>query len=380
MRLWRPAVDPAGELPLRMVRDPQGLGAADGFRRGVSVDRHRQDPTRRGALRRGQTLLLSPLVLSSCIPVQPPAKLRIAVDTQNPLLQLSLFAAARQRFFANERLEVTLVEMADGGSATEALVKGGAEVASAGFDHVLRSTANGRKLMAFGVLSRSPLLVLVANPGARKAPKSTSDLEGRRVAVPAIGGESDLFARFVAHEAGVDPDSLDMVASGNALEAAKALQSFLADAAVVDSAAARWLAAQPGAVTVLEDTRTLTGLLSTYGVSTYPGSCLYARPEWLDAKAEEARRLLRAVREGVRWCQQQPPEAVAGLLPESYRKAWDPPVLSAAVAETVPLLSSSGAFTADGAEAVRRVLAISSPSFRTARFTANSYTNAFVPR
>jgi NitT/TauT family transport system substrate-binding protein len=344
------------------------------------VEHGGQDPTRRRALGRGLTLLLSPFILSSCTSIPPPAKVRLAVDTRDPLLQLALSAAARQHYFAKQRLEVTLVEMADGGSVTEALVKGQAEVASAGFDHVLRSAANGQKLMAFAVLSRSPLLILAANPRAQNAPKSTSDLKGRRVAVTAVGGESDLFARFVAHEAGVDPDGLEMVARGSALESAKALESFLADAAVLDSAAARWLAAQPGGVAVLEDTRSLTGLLSTYGVSTYPGSCLYARPEWLETQADEAHRLVRSLLAGVRWCRQQSPEAVASLLPESYRKSWDPATLAAAVAEAVPLLSPTGAFTADGAEAVRRVLAVSSPSFRSTAPPGSSYTNAFVPR
>ncbi len=307
-------------------------------------------------------------------------KLRIAIDIKNPVLQLALYAAERQHYFQSRGLAVTLVEFPDGRSTADALVQRAVDAASSGFDRVLRGNEDNAALKAFGVLSRSPLLVLITNHRAKEAPQSVTDLSDKRLAIDTAGSEADLFACFVLHEAGIDPASIRTIPEESFAGAANALQAFDADAAVLDSAGVRRFQTQAGDAGVLADTRTVAGLLSVYGASSYPGSCLFAKSDWLAAHPDEAQRLMRAVADGVRWCQQHAPAEVSRVFPDPIRNSLDPVALAAVVGEAVPLLSRSGSFSADGVEAVRRVLAVSLTSFRKSGTASGAYTNDFVSR
>jgi hypothetical protein len=66
------------------------------------------------------------------------------------------------------------------------------------------------------------------------------------------------------------------------------------------------------------------------------------------------------------------------MLPDEYRGSVDAAALASAVEQARPLFSLDGAFTADGADSVRKVLAASDARFRKKEVAPGAYTTAFV--
>lgn len=395
VRVSRAALDCTGEFPLCGDHDVECAGSPDEFGDHAAVSSGRifvtttarrvylsvEDSSTASHYRRAAaflTLLAIMVLAAACSRPQPAREVRIAVDTHDPLLQLPLYAAVRQRLFAAQRVKVAIVEFATSAAAAEAVTTGAADVAVSGFDQVLAARHSGGSLMGFAVLSRSPLLVMVASPHEKK--RFPPDLTGDQIAVVEQGDATERFARYVARQGGTDPDDVEAVPCGSMPAAADALADFRTDVGVLDSTAFRQLTARAGPLEVLADTRTLAGLLYTYGVSTYPASCLFAKSAWLGEHREEARRLARAVVAAVAWIRTRRTPEVAATLPESYRKALDPAILEGLVDEARPLFSMDGEFTPDGAEAVREVLAVSDREYETGVRTQDAYTNEFVRR
>jgi NitT/TauT family transport system substrate-binding protein len=304
---------------------------------------------------------------------------RLAVDPDEPILQLPLYAAFGQRLFAKQRLRLSLIDMSDGRRTVDAVTSGACHLASSGFEEVLRTSTNGGGLTAFALLSRSPLLALIAALRPRRRHQSAEDLDGERIAIANSGDATDRFARYVAGEAGLGPDDIEVVAKGTTADAAAAFQKREVAAAVVDVATAQMLDQQQCPYAVLADTRTLAGLLETYGVSNYPASCLFADGAWLRANADRARRVAKGIAAGLEWVQSHRSEELVGLLPEWYRQRHDAPMLTTVIDQARPLFSRTGAFTADGMDAARKVVAVSVEALRKSTVPTTAYTNTYLP-
>lgn len=313
-------------------------------------------PHRRGLI---ALLALVPLFLPACRMREagrpPEPILRLALDARDPLLQLPVYVAIRQRLFASERLRINVTEFPDSRQTTGALASGQFQLASSGFDQVLESAAKGRSFTAFGVLSRSPMLALIS-----KSPLTRARLHSNRerTAVVASGDSTDLFARYVL--------PWQTVPEGSMEAAVAALKKREAGGAVVNAALLRALDAQSVPYVVFADTRTLAGLLNVYGVSIYPASCLYASASWINESRDRVQRIGKALRMALAWIQTHKADDLAPLLPEGSR---DPALID----EVRPLFSQDGTMPADAADAVRRVL-------KMPQLPADSYTNDFVSR
>ena len=140
-----------------------------------------------------------------------------------------------------------------------------------------------------------------------------------------------------------------------------------------------WWMWQPRRSWTNSSARTLAGLLETYGVSTYPASCLFADGAWLRANADRARRVAKAIAAGLEWVQNHRSDELAGLLPEWYRQRHEASTLTAVIDQARPLFSRTGAFTADGMDAARKVVAVSVEALRKSAVPATAYTNSYLP-
>jgi NitT/TauT family transport system substrate-binding protein len=293
----------------------------------------------------------------------PEPDLRLAVDTRDPILQLPIYVAVHQRMFVSERLRLTLAEFPDETKTSEALSSGACQLASSGFEQVLQAGAKGQSLTGIALLSRSPMLSLIAGMRPRKQRGLPRDIES--IAVVAAGDPTDLFARYASRVV-TEP-------KGSKAAVLTAFEQRATGAAVVDAGTLQILDAQSIPYTLLADTRTLTGLIGVYGVSTYPASCVYTSVSWLGAHKDQARRIGKALTGALAYIRNHRTEELLPMLPEAYRSA-------AVVEQARPLFSQDGIFPGDAAEAVRKVLAASIPSFRKTTVPATAYTNDYVSR
>ena len=329
--------------------------------------------SRRRALRHGLIALglaALPVGCSSQQPAKPKQPLRLAADKTNPLLQLPWFVARQRKLFEAQRLRFTEVPFQADGT--------GADISLGAFYHVLLARTAGAALTGFAVLCRSPLLVLASKPHKRERHRVARDLEGDTIAVTTQGDQTELFVKYVTSEDGLPSGDFETTATGSLAASAASLEKGEIDAAVLDSATAKTLETRVPELEILSDTRTLAGLLSTYGVSNYPACCAFADSSWLLENREEARRVARALRAATEWIRTHQAKDVAAALPKEYRDSMDAALLNALIDEGRPLLSVDLEFTPDGVEAVREVLAVSNENFRDVTVSREAYTNDVV--
>jgi NitT/TauT family transport system substrate-binding protein len=271
------------------------------------------------------------------------------------------------------------VEIAGPGSnPVEAVASGAADVGAGLFEDVVRAAAAGRPLKAFALMTRSPLLAIVAHPSRRRV-SNIADLLTVSTALPSAGSPEQVFLNYNFYVEGGVPVDLKTLIAGDADAVIAAIASRKAGAAVVDNVALRRLAQQVGSITVLADTRTIAGVLSVYGVPVYPGAALFATESWLHSYPREARKLSAAILMASASIRNSRPELLAASIPET-RSSFDSRDTIEAVRESAPLFSETGVIPDDGAAAALKALSVTLQEVRNSAFELRAcYTNEFLP-
>jgi len=143
--------------------------------------------------------LLVTLGISQLHAQEKPERVTLAVPVR-ALSQLPAYVGARLGPFREEGLEVLIVQMA-GGLVGPALVSRELDYATAA-DTMLRAATAGLpvKVIAFGGIR--PVFSLNVRPEI----KSVADLKGKQIAVSSKGATTDIVAREIVRQAGLNPE------------------------------------------------------------------------------------------------------------------------------------------------------------------------------
>jgi NitT/TauT family transport system substrate-binding protein len=301
---------------------------------------------------------------------------RIAIGGQNQLIYLPTTLARELGFYREEGLEVELQDHAGGAKALQAMIGGSADVVSGFYDHTIQMAAEGRALIAFVTMLRFPGLVLATSP--QSAVTRIEDLKGRVAGVTTPGSSSHMLLTFLLHRHGVPVESVSVTGIGGAGTAIAAVERGKVDVGMMTDPAFTIVRRRAPGVRILADLRHAEGVKEAFGTSTYPASVLYADAEWVRANREKAGRLARAIRRTLEWIQAHSPQDIADRTPAAFR-GEDPALYADAVKNTMSMFSPDGVMAADGAEAVRRLLAESTDKVRNATIDlSKTYTNELV--
>lgn len=312
------------------------------------------------------------LLVAAC--AAPRGGVRLAVGGTAQVVYLPTTLAQQLGYYAEEGLNVTIQDFPGGSKALQALNGGSADVVSGFYDHTIQMAAEGRRLQAFVSILRYPALALVTlKPAARIA-----DLKGAVVGVTAPGSSTHMFLNYLLLKNGVSPDAVSVTGIGSAATAVAAMERGSVAAAVMIDPALSQLARRAAGLKILADTRTAAGVRATFGVDSYPASVFYSTAGWLERNPETARRLARAMTRTLAWMQAHSAREIALKMPEAHR-GGDLEVYVEAIRSSMPVFSPDGVMSAEGAEAVRKVLEASLPKVREARVdVGQTYTNQFV--
>jgi NitT/TauT family transport system substrate-binding protein len=280
-------------------------------------------------------------------------------------------------FYRQEGLDVTISQIAGASKVLEALVGDSADVAGGVYEQTIQMAAEGREVVSFVSLLRSPNFAVVAMPG--RAVKSVGDLKGKVAGVSSVGSPSQFYLNHLLLAAGVQPSEVSTTNVGMGATAVAAVERGQVDAATLFGSAVTALESRRPDALILADTRTPEGLRAVFGVDDYPASCLLARGEWLRAHPEVARRIAKAVLRSLAWIREHSPEEILAQIPAESR-AGDAAAEIAAIKLAKPMYSIDGRIKPDSAEAVRKVLAGSIDRVRDAKIDlTRTYTNEFLP-
>src|SRR5204862_7426139 len=117
--------------------------------------------------------------------------------------------------FKNHGLDVELVYTRGGNAAMQALVGGAVDYAATALDVAIQAYANvGADIRRFMVTGRLPLFALVTAPKTAEQIRSIKDLEGKTVAVSALGNADHSLTLYLLKQAGADAAKVQFATIG----------------------------------------------------------------------------------------------------------------------------------------------------------------------
>jgi NitT/TauT family transport system substrate-binding protein len=291
-------------------------------------------------------VLLLTCLLTSC---GRPGAVRMALQPPSTNNYPSYFASWLG-FYKDEGVDVSISQIAGASKILEAVVGGSADVGGGVYEQTLQMAVEGKSIVAFVSLLKSPNFAIIAAPGIHK----WADLRGKTVGVSSVGSPSQFYLTYLLNKEGVAGVSTATVGMG--ATAMAALEHGQVDAAVLfGSAITAYLVRRPDAV-ILADTRTAEGLQSAFQVTDYPASCLLAQRSWLEANPDLAKKMARAVLRAMAWIREHSAEEILARMPS----AGDPAAELAAIRLAKPMYSVDGRINKESAGAVRGIIGLKS--------------------
>ena len=227
-----------------------------------------------------------------------------------------------QGHFKAEGLEVELVYTRGGSQAMQALVGGAVDYAGTSFDVALLAYARGAKIRRFASTGRLPLFALATSPQSAGDIKALSDLEGKTVAVSALGNADHSLLLYLLKKAGAEASKVRFAALGTNLY--DALRLGQVDAGMVQEPALSLINAGGGG--------TLVNVMDLHDATHYLGGAyefmgVAVRAEEREARLAEMQRLARALAKGLQDTRTMPIEDVVLALPRELIAGGNRPQL-----------------------------------------------------
>ena len=309
-------------------------------------------------------------------PLEKP-KTTIAVGGKAALYYLPLTIAEQLGYFRDEGLQVEIVDFAGGAKALQALMGGGADVVSGGFDHVMVMRARGQNLRGFVLQGATPAISLGVAKQRAAQYKTPKDLKGMKIGVSAPGSSTHAFVNHLLASAGLAPDDVSIIGVGTGPAAVAAMQAGHLDA-IANIEPAITLLEKTGSIKVVVETVSVQGAKAVFG-SPLPSGSLYTREEFLKTNPNTVQALANAMVRALQWLKAATPDDVAKTVPAEYL-IGDRALYLEAYRKNSASYSRDGLFPAAGADALLKVLRGFEPAVRDAPGlkAADAYTNEFV--
>lgn len=154
-------------------------------------------------------VLLAGMLLFSWAAAEPLRSLTVA-EPVHLIGYLPLYVAVHEGYFADEGLDVTVVQ-ATGGAHVTAVVSGDAFAVIGGVDsNALANRGNADPIVGIVNCVNRANVYLFARKGLAPASDSMEDmaafLQGKRIVAGRFGGSPNLLTRYLVKQAGLDPD------------------------------------------------------------------------------------------------------------------------------------------------------------------------------
>jgi len=309
----------------------------------------------------------------------PPEKpgITIAVGGKASLYYLPLTIAEQLGYFRDEGLQVEIMDFAGGAKALQAMMGGGADVVSGGFDHVMVMRARGQALRAFVLQGATPAILLGIAKDRAAGYKSAKDLKGMKIGVSAPGSSTHAFVNYLLASAGLEPDDVSIIGVGTGPAAVAAMQAGHLDA-IANIEPAITMMEKAGTIRVVVETVSVLGAKAVYG-SPLPSGSLYTREEFIKANPNTVQALTNAMVRALTWLKAATADDVAKTVPREYLLG-DRALYLEAYRKNSESYSRDGLFPPAGAQAQLKVLSGFEPAVREAKDLnpADAFTNDCV--
>ena len=169
-------------------------------------------------MRRATSAAVSLLLLAVLVgPAPAPAaeKVTVGIGGTALIVYLPTMVAKTKGFFAEEGLDVEVLDIKGGGSqAASALIGGSVDFSANAIDHAIKAKTQGKTLVAVHSHVRLPMMALVVANKYKGVIKSVADLKGRPLGVTSPGSQTHMVLGYLLVKHGVKPDDVKVVGTG----------------------------------------------------------------------------------------------------------------------------------------------------------------------
>jgi NitT/TauT family transport system substrate-binding protein len=246
---------------------------------------------------------VSPASMAAPDPVRseqrPLQRVSIALAAPNSLYHLPLTLADKLGYFRQAGIAVEWSPQESGAKALAIALQGQVNVVASAFEHLFGLHQKGLNYQAFVQMGRTPQLSF--GVATRLDVRSVMGLKGARVGVSSLQSSTHSMACHWLMQNGLLPEDVVFVEVGTSAGVVDALRTGTIDA-LCNPDPIMYGLEQRNEIRLLGEARTLMASRKLMGGSV-PGSCLWARTDFLQKQPELTQALSDAVVHALKWLQ-----------------------------------------------------------------------------
>jgi NitT/TauT family transport system substrate-binding protein len=247
-------------------------------------------------------------------------KVTVGVGGVALMVYLPTALAKSKGYFAEEGLDVEILDIKGGGSqAASALIGGSVDFSANAIDHAIKAKVQKKDLVAVHSHVRLPVMGLVVANKYRGEIKSLADLRGRPVGVTSPGSQTHMVLGFLLAKSGVKADEVKIIGAGGSTMPLAIEKDSVHAGMMVDPFFTVFL--KQGKGYALVDMFTTKGTLDAMG-GEVQGTTLLTRPDVIAKRPATVQRMVNALVKANKFIASSSGEELAKSLPREL--AGDP--------------------------------------------------------
>jgi NitT/TauT family transport system substrate-binding protein len=281
-------------------------------------------------------------------------------------------------YFAQQGLDVTLIDEASGQSAETELLAGQVDAGSGSYNHTIELQPAGKQIECVVQLDIAPGEAEMVSAKEAGQIHSFADLKGKNLGVTELGSGTHTLSIALLHKAGLAPDQAHFVPVGAGDTFIAAMQQGKIDAGMTtEPTISRLLASGVGKVLV--DLRTPQSTQAALGGS-YPFICVFMKNDYVNSHKDVVQKLVNAYVKTLKWIHTHTADQIAAMMPADYY-AGNKDLYVTALQNQLTIFSPDGTMPSDGPQSVLTIEQQTNQTVQGKQIDLNStYTNEFASK
>lgn len=258
----------------------------------------------------------------------------------------------RLGYFAQQGLDVTLIDEASGQSSEDQVLAGQVQAGSGSYNHTIELQAAGKSMECVVQLDVAPGEAEIVSAKEAAQIHSFADLKGKNLGVTELGSGTQALQIALLHKVGLKPSDAHFVPVGAGDTFIAAMQQGKIDAGMTtEPTISRILSSGVGKVLV--DLRTPQSTTAALGGS-YPFICLFMQNAYVNAHKDVVQKIVNAYVKTLKWMQSHTAAQIADMMPPDYY-AGNKTLYVTALQNQMAIFSPDGNMPADGPTSVLNI-------------------------
>jgi NitT/TauT family transport system substrate-binding protein len=238
-------------------------------------------------------VVLLAVFVSGAAPAGAAEKVTVGIGGVALMVYLPTALAQAKGYFAEEGLDVEILDIKGGGSqAASALIGGSVDFSANAIDHAIKAKVQKKDLIAVHSHVRLPVMGVVVANKYKGEIKSLADLKGRPVGVTSPGSQTHMVLGYLLAKSGVKADDVKIIGAGGSTMPLAIEKDSVHAGMMVDPFFTAFL--KQGKGYALVDMFTTKGTVDAMG-GEVQGTTLLTRPEIIARRPATVQKMVNAL-------------------------------------------------------------------------------------